>query len=176
MNKINTIVGYLKFRESRVFVQLNFFVFRICNNAYCPYIVGGNPQFAIRSFDKTITAFNTVHKSACRIGQTVELFSFRVKTVYFTIISLKPNVSEFILVNIVNAVVGNVTVVARMRFVHGKLVTIKFIQLIPGSEPHKAFPILQNLIHGVLRKTVPDIHRSEIVMNSILRTDRQYRP
>ena len=39
------------------------------------------------------------------------------------------------------------------------------VQTVLGSEPHKAFPILQNLIHGVLLKTVPDIHRSEIVMN-----------
>ena len=80
-----------------------------------------------------------------------------------TSVSLHPDVTEAVFQKTVNTIGRECGAVERW-LVRPKLVSVKTIQTVPSTKPHKAFTVLQNGHNGILRQTV----RHAVMVQGIL--------
>ena len=95
-----------------------------------------------------------VQRQVVVVRDSLEPFKPRIETIDLVIVALYPDISVSVFFNIVQTVIAQSDAVARMGFIVVKCISIKFVETVPGSEPHHSFVILQDAHDGILRESV----------------------
>ena len=95
-----------------------------------------------------------VQRQVVVVRDSLEPFKPRIETIDLVIVALYPDISVSVFFNIIQTVVAQSDTVARMGFIVAKRISVKFVEAVPGSEPHHPFAILQDAHDGILRESV----------------------
>ena len=129
----------------------------VCGFHFMCFRMGGNMnQFILYGNYPYVSTRKHIHvqRQIVVVRDSLEPFKPRIETINLVIVALYPDISVSIFFNIVQTVVAQSDAVARMGFIVVKCISVKFVETVPGSEPHHSFVILQNAHDGILRESV----------------------
>ena len=126
---------------------IQFISFRVSGDMEKLVLDGNNPY---------ISAWENIHiqRQIVVVRDGLKLLEPWIEAINLVVITLHPNVSVFVFLNVVQTIVAQSDTVTRMGFIVLEGISVEFVEAIPGSEPHEPFMVLQNAHDGALGEPV----------------------